>query len=75
MAADESKQVEIAAVIREIQDRVRARYPIETAGSSHVPLPDLTPLLHARDRAEGTSAVGWNERSEFHRSRTLPRLA
>jgi 2-polyprenyl-3-methyl-5-hydroxy-6-metoxy-1,4-benzoquinol methylase len=46
---------EIAAVIAEIRARVRARHP-NGAGSGNVPLPDLTPLLHARDAAEAKVA-------------------
>ncbi|HUQ92229.1 MAG TPA: class I SAM-dependent methyltransferase [Bryobacteraceae bacterium] len=57
MAAEESKQVEIGAVIREIQDRVRARYPLHAAGSSAIPLADLMPVVHARDRAEAKVAA------------------
>ncbi len=48
---------EIAAMVREIRERVRARYPHSAAGG--VALPDLTPLLHARDAAEGkVAAIG-----------------
>jgi O-antigen chain-terminating methyltransferase len=58
VAADhEAQQVEIAAVIREIQDRVRERYPLQTPSNIH--LPDLLPILHARDRAEAKiGAIG-----------------
>lgn len=59
MAAEDPKQIEMTAIIREIQDRVRARYPMHTAGSAEVALPDLMPVLHARDRAEGkVAAIG-----------------
>lgn len=59
MAAEDPKQIEMTAIIREIQDRVRARYPINAAGSAEVALPDLMPVLHARDRAEGkVAAIG-----------------
>ncbi|HXG35023.1 MAG TPA: class I SAM-dependent methyltransferase [Bryobacteraceae bacterium] len=48
---------EIAAMVREIRERVRARYPHSAAGG--IALPDLTPLLHARDAAEGkVAAIG-----------------
>lgn len=57
--AEDPKQVEIAAVIREIQDRVRERYPLHTSGATQVALADLMPVLHARDRAEAkVAAIG-----------------
>jgi O-antigen chain-terminating methyltransferase len=44
-------------MVRELRERVRARHPRSTAGG--IPLPDLTPLLHARDAAEGkVAAIG-----------------
>lgn len=50
---------ELAAIIREIRDRVRARYPSGTAGETGVALPDLMPLVHARDAAEAkVAAIG-----------------
>lgn len=59
MASDSPEQVELQAVIREVQDRVRARYPIHTAGSAQIVLPDLMPVVHARDRAESkVAAIG-----------------
>ncbi|MFN7939032.1 MAG: class I SAM-dependent methyltransferase [Bryobacteraceae bacterium] len=59
MAAEESKQIEIEAVIREVQERVRARYPLNTAGAGQIPLADLMPAVHARDRAEAKAgAIG-----------------
>jgi 2-polyprenyl-3-methyl-5-hydroxy-6-metoxy-1,4-benzoquinol methylase len=49
---------ELAAVVREIRDRVRARYSSQSA-LGDLPLPDLMPLLHARDSAEGkVAAIG-----------------
>jgi 2-polyprenyl-3-methyl-5-hydroxy-6-metoxy-1,4-benzoquinol methylase len=49
----------ITDAIREIQDRVRARYPDSTAGASAVPLPDLLPIAHARDAAGAkVAAIG-----------------
>jgi O-antigen chain-terminating methyltransferase len=45
---------ELAAVIAEIRERVRARNPNGAAGN--ISLPDLTPLLHARDAAEAKVA-------------------
>ena len=48
---------DLAAVIREIRERVRARHPQPGNGSGHVP--DLMPLVHARDAAEGkVAAIG-----------------
>ena len=54
------KTEELTAVIREIRDRVRARYPGGgAAGTVQIPLTDLTPVLHARDAAEGkVAAIG-----------------
>jgi len=48
------KGEELAAVIAEIRQRVRARHPNGTVAG--VTLPDLTPLLHARDAAEAKVA-------------------
>ncbi len=46
---------ELTAIIREIQDRVRARYPNGDSPGG-VSLPDLMPLLRARDAAEAKVA-------------------
>jgi len=46
---------ELAAVLAEIRQRVRARHPNGTV-SGGIQIPDLTPLLHARDAAEGKVA-------------------
>jgi 2-polyprenyl-3-methyl-5-hydroxy-6-metoxy-1,4-benzoquinol methylase len=43
---------ELTAILQEVRDRVRARHP-EAAST---PLPDLMPLLHARDAAEAKVA-------------------
>lgn len=48
------KAEEIAEVVREIRERVRARYPAGRVGS--VALPDLMPILRARDAAEAKVA-------------------
>jgi O-antigen chain-terminating methyltransferase len=50
----DEKSEELAAVIAEIRDRVRARNTNGDHGA--IPLPDLTPLLHARDSAEAKVA-------------------
>ncbi len=62
MAVDDSpgalKAEELAEVIRGIRERVRARYP-RTAAPGDVALPDLLPLIHARDAAEAkVAAIG-----------------
>jgi len=44
---------ELTALVEEIRDRVRARYQGTDAGT---PLPDLMPLVHARDAAEAKVA-------------------
>jgi 2-polyprenyl-3-methyl-5-hydroxy-6-metoxy-1,4-benzoquinol methylase len=49
------KGEELAAVIAEIRERVRARHP-NGAVLGNFNLPDLTPLMHARDSAEGKVA-------------------
>ncbi len=51
MAAENSD--ELAALVEEIRDRVRARYQGTDSGT---PLPDLMPLVHARDAAEAKVA-------------------
>ncbi|HEX4592831.1 MAG TPA: class I SAM-dependent methyltransferase [Bryobacteraceae bacterium] len=51
----DQKGEELAEVLAEIRQRVRARNPNGTV-SDDIPLPDLTPLLHARDAAEGKVA-------------------
>jgi hypothetical protein len=50
---------ELGAIVREIRDRVRARYPEGEIQGLKVPLPDLMPVLHARDAAEAkVAAIG-----------------
>lgn len=51
----DEKGEELAAVIAEIRARVRARHPNGSFGGEVV-LPDLTPLLRARDAAEAKVA-------------------
>lgn len=46
---------ELASVIAGIRERVRARHP-NGAAPGNIPLPDLSPLLHARDAAEAKVA-------------------
>jgi O-antigen chain-terminating methyltransferase len=54
---DDAKAEEIVEIVREIRERVRARYP---GGSvANVILPDLLPILRARDAAEAkVAAIG-----------------
>jgi O-antigen chain-terminating methyltransferase len=52
---DDPKGQELAAVIDEIRQRVRGRHP-NGAAPGNIPLPDLMPLLHARDAAEAKVA-------------------
>jgi SAM-dependent methyltransferase len=60
--AENGKQLrtaELQEIIREIRERVRARHPSGTAGDQQLPLPDLLPLVHARDAAESkVAAIG-----------------
>jgi O-antigen chain-terminating methyltransferase len=44
---------ELTAILHEIRERVRERHASEAGG---VPLPDLLPILHARDAAQGKVA-------------------
>jgi 2-polyprenyl-3-methyl-5-hydroxy-6-metoxy-1,4-benzoquinol methylase len=47
---------ELTAILQEVRDRVRARHPDGAAAGT---LPDLMPLLHARDAAEAkVAAIG-----------------
>src|SRR5580658_10103991 len=46
-------------MLQAVRDRVRARNPQTAAGDSGISLPDLLPLLHARDAALGkVAAIG-----------------
>ena len=52
------ESAELIAVLREVRERVRARNP-QTAAGVEIPLPDLLPLVHARDSALGkVAAIG-----------------
>lgn len=62
MAGDDKqsavKAEEFTEVIRSIRERVRARYP-QTTARGDIALPDLMPLVHARDAAEAkVAAIG-----------------
>jgi O-antigen chain-terminating methyltransferase len=53
------ESAELIALLHEVRDRVRARYPETAAGGVDIALPDLTPLGHARDAAFGkVAAIG-----------------
>ncbi|HYI95242.1 MAG TPA: class I SAM-dependent methyltransferase [Bryobacteraceae bacterium] len=57
--ASDPRANELGAIVREIRDRVRARYPEGQPDGLPAPLADLTPLLHARDAAEAkVAAIG-----------------
>ncbi|HUB82208.1 MAG TPA: class I SAM-dependent methyltransferase [Bryobacteraceae bacterium] len=53
------ESAELIAILREVRERVRARNPATAAGGIDVALPDLLPLVHARDAALGkVAAIG-----------------
>src|SRR6185295_8125041 len=53
------ENAELLAILEEVRDRVRGRNPVTAAGKVEIPLPDLMPLLHARDAALGkVAAIG-----------------
>jgi O-antigen chain-terminating methyltransferase len=56
MGQPDLKSRELEAIVREIRDRVHARYPEGEARGLPVALPDLLPILHARDAAESKVA-------------------
>jgi 2-polyprenyl-3-methyl-5-hydroxy-6-metoxy-1,4-benzoquinol methylase len=49
------ESAELIAMLRAVRDQVRARYP-QTSAAGNLPLPDLMPLVHARDAALGKVA-------------------
>ncbi|MGA3020243.1 MAG: class I SAM-dependent methyltransferase [Bryobacteraceae bacterium] len=52
------ESAELIEILREVRERVRARNP-ETAAGVDIALPDLMPLMHARDSAMGkVAAIG-----------------
>jgi O-antigen chain-terminating methyltransferase len=52
------ESAELIAILHEVRDRVRARHPRTTAEAG-IALPDLLPLMHARDAAMGkVAAIG-----------------
>ncbi len=53
------ESAELIAILQEVRERVRARHPQTASGGSAIPLPDLMPLVHARDAAMGkVAAIG-----------------
>jgi 2-polyprenyl-3-methyl-5-hydroxy-6-metoxy-1,4-benzoquinol methylase len=56
---DALKTEELAQLVRDIRERVRARYPGPSDGGPRVRVADLMPLVHARDSAEAkVAAIG-----------------
>lgn len=52
------ESAELIAILHEVRDRVRARHP-QTSADAGLALPDLLPLMHARDAALGkVAAIG-----------------
>ena len=53
------ESAELVALLHEVRDRVRARHPETGGGDAKVAVPDLMPLVHARDAALGkVAAIG-----------------
>ncbi len=53
------ESAELLAILEAVRERVRARNPETSAGGVNIALPDLMPLLHARDSAMGkVAAIG-----------------
>jgi O-antigen chain-terminating methyltransferase len=53
------ESAELIAILREVRDRVRAGNPETAAGGAEIALPDLMPVVHARDAALGkVAAIG-----------------
>jgi len=53
------ESAELIAILREVRERVRARNPETSAGGADIALPDLMPLVIARDAAMGkVAAIG-----------------
>jgi 2-polyprenyl-3-methyl-5-hydroxy-6-metoxy-1,4-benzoquinol methylase len=50
---------ELTAAIQDVRNRARARYPEGSLGIDGIALPDLMPIIHARDAAEAkVAAIG-----------------
>ena len=50
------ESAELIAILRDVRDRVRAANPETAAGATDIALPDLLPMVHARDAALGKVA-------------------
>ena len=50
------ESAELIAILRDVRDRVRAANPETATGATDIALPDLLPLVHARDAALGKVA-------------------
>ncbi len=63
MSSPAQKREELAALLNEVRARVASKYPLGNAiaqtgsGTVTVPLPDLMPLVHARDAAQAKIAA------------------
>lgn len=58
VAAENLRTEELAAAIRDIRERVRSRHPSGTL-PGNITVPDLMPIVHARDAAEAkVAAIG-----------------
>ncbi|MEO7144472.1 MAG: class I SAM-dependent methyltransferase [Bryobacteraceae bacterium] len=58
MAADNTSD-ELTEMIREVRQRVRARHPTGALGVAGIAIPDLLPVMHARDAASAkVAAIG-----------------
>jgi 2-polyprenyl-3-methyl-5-hydroxy-6-metoxy-1,4-benzoquinol methylase len=60
--SDTEKIEELTAIIQTVRDRVRARYPkpqdgVSPSGGIRIALPDLLPIVHARDAAQAKIAA------------------
>jgi O-antigen chain-terminating methyltransferase len=57
--ANDFKTEELTAAVRAIQERARARHPSGALGVGGIVVPDLMPVLHARDAADSkVAAIG-----------------
>jgi 2-polyprenyl-3-methyl-5-hydroxy-6-metoxy-1,4-benzoquinol methylase len=53
------ESAELIAMLQAVRERVRARNPQTAGGAADIPLPNLLPLVHARDAALGkVAAIG-----------------
>ena len=57
MDENQQKIEELTAIVQAVKDRVRARYPDASNGANAIPIPDLLPVMHARDAAQAKMAA------------------